>query len=184
MTSWLKLSMMALVLAAGLSAENYDNGISHGLGVGGTVFRNGGFTYRHHFQSNYGIAGSIGGWFSEYGAKAGSGVGLLYTLAHHQFPQSSLPNSSIRIYLAFYSGFIYEQNRQSEPKAAGYTETTKHILNIGVGPGPGIEYFFTKNLALHFELPWMTFFKIQANPASFSFSSSYPHAGGGFTYYL
>ncbi len=195
MKTMIKILTLATILSGFLSAENMEfsgaepktahNGIAHALGIGGTVFDTWGFTYRHHFANNFGIAASIGGSFRNSWGHAGTGIGLLYTLAHHRFSVQSLPNSSIRIYVALYTGITYEGNQKvSNVKVDSFVTTTKHMIKVGMGPGPGVEYFFTKNLAVHIELPWMTTISIEPDPAGVFFASSFPNFGGGLSYYF
>lgn len=146
------------------------NGQSSGIGAGGTVFHTWGFMYRRHFANNFGFSGSLGGWFTREGGHVGNELGLLYTFAHHKFSLKSLPESSVRVYLAGYFANIYRR------------DLLGNSLETGIGAGPGLEFFFNRNFALHLELPWMTFFKLANN--DFSLRDSHPHVGGGFIYYF
>lgn len=160
----------------------HQNGVSHGLGAGGTVFWSWGFLYRQHFANNFGFATSFGGWFDSNDGYLGNELGILYTLAHHHFNGSALPNSSLRVYGIAYLANIYRLEDQFVPNEKPKGFIKKNIWDVGLGVGPGLEFFFNRNFALHAELPWMTFVRFMDKSASFK--SSYPHFGGGFTYYF
>ncbi len=172
----------------GAPAEIYDshkNGLTLGIGAGGTVFETWGFTLRRHFSSRWGISASMGGWFMNNHGHAGLAVGPMFTLAHHAFPKSSLSRSSLRIYLVGYAaGFYFLDTRYDHIERDKTTiRRLEHSAGFGLGAGPGIEYFFTDNFAIHLELPWMTRFRIKP-VTGFEFHNSYPNIGGGFTYYF
>jgi hypothetical protein len=158
--------------------HGHENGQGSGFGAGGVVFDTWGFMYRHHFANNFGVSTSLGGWFSNNRGYIGNEVGLLYSLAHHKFSWASMPSASIRIYLASYLAYIYRKHASEwETKS-----TPEHVWDIGLGVGPGAEFFFSKHFAVHLELPWMSFVKIANKDVSFL--SSYPHFGGGVIYYF
>jgi hypothetical protein len=92
-----------------------------------------------------------------------------------------MPDASLRIYLAGYLANIYRKYTAWEgPK--NKTSDGVHSWEIGLGAGPGAEFFFNRHFGIHLELPWMTFAQI-ANK-ELSFLKSYPHIGGGVVYYF
>lgn len=153
-----------------LARPREQNGVTNGLGAGGTVYDTWGFMYRRHFENNFGVSTSLGGWIDQDYGHIGNELGLLYTLAHHSFQWSALPNASIRVHLVAYLANIYRRFFK------------KNNWDIGLGAGPGLEFFFNKHFSLHLELPWMTF--VRADGRGLSFRSSYPHIGGGLIYYF
>lgn len=164
------------------SDSSEKNGVDQGIGVGGTVFDTWGFTYRHHFLSGFGIVGNIGGWLTSRQGHVGLALGPTYTVAHHTFPTSALPQSSIRIYFEAYGSFIVRHSNNIESHRNIDVDRSIYSLSIGLGAGPGAEYFFTRNFSLHLELPWMTILRVE--PKGLVFEGSYPHIGGGLTYYF
>ncbi len=159
------------------------NGESHGIGVGGTVYETWGFAYRHHFASRFGITANLGGGFWNNSGHAGLAVGGMYSFAHHTFPNSGLPRSSIRIYLIAYGSGIYGLNSSHKYYREMSVSNYQHTATVGLGAGPAIEYYFTENFSLFFEIPWMT--KVTITPSKgLAFLNSYPNFGGGFLYYF
>lgn len=157
---------------------HYENGETNGVGAGGTVFWTWGFMYRRHFANGFGFSTSLGGWFSQEQGHIGNELGLLYSFAHYKFSSTALPESSIRVYAVGYLANIY--NRATYHNFDRWAKV--HALDIGLGAGPGLEYFFNRHFAIHAELPWMTFVKVTNKGVSFR--DSYPHFGGGFIYYF
>lgn len=162
---------------------NQENGLALGLGAGGTVYNTWGFIYREHFNNKWGVSSSLGGYFNNNRGYIGNEIGLVYKIAHHPFSFTTMPHASIRVHLVAYLANIYHYNDrkydntpENEP-----TKINKHVWDIGLGGGPGVEFFFNRHFALHLELPWMTFIKIDKG---LSFLSSYPHFGGGVIYYF
>lgn len=180
----MKILMLCFLMisASTLTAETksaHINGINNGLGAGGTVYKTWGFMYRHHFANNLGFSTSLGGWLDRHWGHLGNELGVLYTLAHHEFDWSGLPNSSIRVYLAGYLANIYRNNYHNYD---GKNRAGRHSWEIGLGAGPGLEFFFNRYFGVHLELPWMTFVNVDKD--GLSFLSSYPHIGGGLIYYF
>lgn len=164
-------------------SERHINVESHGFGMGGSIFETWGFVYRHYLPSNIGIVANLGGWLTENYGHLGLATGVSYTLAHHFFPNSGLPSSSLRVYGIAYLAGIFRQSNWGISSGDGKYESTKRLsFDLGLGVGPGAEYYFTRNFAINLELPWMTFFKFAKKSASFK--SSYPHIGGGISYYF
>jgi hypothetical protein len=165
-----------------------ENGEGPGVGIGGTVFETWGFTYRQYFPGELGFAASLGGWINsyrrrEFDGKIGLAAGASYTFAHHHFPNSGLPSSSLRIYgIAYLAGIL--RNDYDYYYSDDKNRIDQRILafDLGAGPGIGAEFFFTKNFAIHLELPWMTF--VTFNRYGGRLKSSYPHIGGGLSYYF
>lgn len=157
------------------STDGSQNGQTHGLGAGGTVFNTWGFMYRHHFANRFGFSTSIGGWLTTGYGYVGNELGMPITLSHRHYGWSALPEASIRIYLIPYLANIYRRNSWERDR-------TTNSLEIGLGAGPGAEFFFSKHFGIHAELPWMTFMRL-AN-RKFAFHNSYPHFGGGLIYYF
>lgn len=156
-----------------------ENGIANGLGAGGSVFWTWGFLYRHHFEDRFGVSASLGGWFTESRGHLGNSLGLLYSVAHHQFFWKAMPNTSIRVYLVAYLSNIYHRNSYDYDDDK---ESSKNALHSGLGAGPGIEFFFNQYFSIHMELPWMTFMRFTKNGARFR--DSHPHFGMGLLYYF
>jgi hypothetical protein len=155
---------------------------THGLGVGGTIFKTWGLNYRTYFDRHFGLSANLGGWITNSFGNLGTALGGSYTLAHHKFDDSkTFPHSSIRVYIIAYIAGIYNHNfpprTDSDVKAF-----SKHYFDLGFGIGPGAEFFFNRHFAIHAELPWMTFFRFSKNYNAFE--SSHPHFGGGVTYYF
>jgi hypothetical protein len=169
-------------MAADKNARDYHNGESHGMGIGGTVFDTWGFSYRHYFPSKLGVVGNLGGWWTGETGHLGVALGASYTLAHHYFANSSLPSSSLRIFGIAYLAGIYHKGYSYEIRKSSPNEEIINYFNLGLGVGPGAEFFFTENFALHLELPWMTFFSFSKLKSTLK--SSHPHFGGGVTYYF
>jgi len=154
------------------------NGQSHGIGAGGSVFWTWGFMYRQYFANNFGVTSSLGGWFDSRSGHIGNSLGLLYTLGHHVIAGQTLPNGSIRIYLVGYLANIFFRNDYFENPPY----RVQNAWHIGLGAGPGLEFFFNQHFAVHAEVPWMTTYQI-ANKKG-SFHGSHPHVGAGFIYYF
>lgn len=176
-----------LFLRAGYTEEatlEAHNGEGPAIGIGGTVYGTWGFLYRQYFPSQFGIAGSLGGWMDEYSGKLGTAVGSSYTFAHHYFPNSFLASSSVRIYAIGYLAGIFKRERDYKwDKATNQGNEKKYFaFDLGLGVGPGAEFFFTPHFAVHLELPWMTFVTFKHSDAWFR--SSHPHVGGGLSYYF
>lgn len=169
-------TVFSLLLTSQVHSELSEgqNGVAHGIGIGGTVHRTWGFNYRQYFESNLGITVNFGGWLQEAYGHLGSALGMSYTFAHHQFTNSRLPESSIRVYGVAYLAGIYENH--------GVNDERRHSFDLGLGAGPGAEFFFTKNFSIHLELPWMTF--VTFSQSKTFFARSYPHFGGGISYYF
>lgn len=164
----------------GSHKATFENGETNGLGAGGTVFNTWGFLYRRHFANGLGFSTSLGGWLNRDGGYVGSELGLLYTVAHHKFSKSPLPNSSIRVYLVGYlANIISHGHDYSAPITSTAVKTT---LSTGLGAGPGVEFFFNNHFGCHLELPWMTFLAISNKTVTFD--HSYPNIGGGVVYYF
>lgn len=165
---------------------NYNNGQKHALSVGGIIFDTWGFGYRHHFaSSNFGLSANLGGWVSNsWRGRVGLDLAGLYTLSHHSFENSGLSQSSIRIYLAAHlSGVYFVERDFVNPEGKITVSSTRHNFETGIGAGPGAEFFFTPNFSLHLEVPWITRFSIEKDNG-FTFTNSYPHVGGGLSYYF
>lgn len=177
------LYLFALNIPAEASLESSMNGVFQGIGVGGTVFNTWGFTYRQFFSSSWGLSLSLGPWFNNGFGRVGLALGPSYTIAHYKFPKSPLPTSSIRVYLASYASAVYNFQKEYREIRGMRLSDLQHSVEIGVGLGPAIEYSFTSNFALHAELPWMIMNNITPRDGM-RFSTSYPHFGGGFTYYF
>ncbi|HXW54075.1 MAG TPA: hypothetical protein VEL47_08230 [Myxococcota bacterium] len=187
MKRWV-IALLAFSFLAPLSAEpqghtegqhhTHENGLANGIGAGGSVYWTWGFMYRRHFHHNFGFSANLGAWFDNSHGHVGTSLGLLYSLAHYKFARSSLPDSSIRVYLAGFLSPIYDRN------SSIYLKDSQRVnsFHFGFGAGPGVEYFFNRHFALHVEIPWMTFFRLANNTVSFR--DSYPHVGGGFIYYF
>jgi len=175
MTRLLVALFIASTFAFSLPARIHEstNGIAHGIGIGGVVFNTWGFNYRRYFDKTWGMTVNLGGWVSNNNGRVGLAAGATYTLAHHAFSASKLPNSSIRIYGVGYVSGIYGQQ--------GIPGNKSHFFDLGLGIGPGAEYFFNRHFSIHAELPWMTFFRLGTNSG---FASSHPHFGGGVSYYF
>jgi hypothetical protein len=181
-----------LVFIASLSAmgENYpeherkpvpSNGENNGIGVGGTVWLTQGFVYRHHFHNGLGFSTSIGGFANSYGGYIGNALGLLYPLGHYHPSWSWL--ESIRVYAVGYLANIYNKNnRLGHDYSSTNTYRAASGFDIGLGVGPGVEFFFNRHFSFHAEVPWMVFGRI-ANK-SFSFRDTDPHPGIGLVYYF
>lgn len=184
----LPITLGFLLFFSAANAEDFNlkahNGESPALGIGGTVFETWGFLYRQYFPSNFGIAGTIGGWMNEFSGKIGLAFGTSYTFAHHYFPNSYLASSSVRVYGIAYLGSIFgrEINYKWDKAADKSREERHRAFDIGLGLGPGAEFFFNEHFAVHLELPWMTFVRFKDNGAFFR--SSHPHIGGGISYYF
>jgi hypothetical protein len=144
------------------------NGEANGLGAGGTVIDTWGIIYRHHFHSGFGFTTSLGGWFERDKGWVGNELGLLYSIINHHFAWQSMPYASIRGYIVAYLGDIFRY------KPAKY--------DIGIGAGPGAEFFFNRHISVHLELPWMIFGRVENN--KLGFRDSHPHLGGGIIYYF
>ncbi|MCA9508457.1 MAG: hypothetical protein KC505_08555 [Myxococcales bacterium] len=160
-----------------------NNGTGHSIGVGGAVFDTWGFTYRHHFNSDFGIVSNLGGWLGSYTGRIGLAIGPSYTFAHHVFPKSILPHSSIRIYALAYGAAILYHEKKNANVGNLNIGSNSFSLGLGLGAGIGAEYFFNKNFSIHLELPWMTNMKIESQNG-LVFDSSHPHFGGGINYYF
>ena len=177
------IALMLFVLLStqmmAVSTISEANGETNGLGAGGTIYYTWGFMYRHHFANGLGLTTSIGGWVDRDDGYIGKEIGGLYTLAHHELNWSWLMNSSIRVYLAGYLANIYRKGQDYSYKSE---VKGKVQWDIGLGAGPGLEFFFNRYFALHAELPWMTF--VRATKNEVAFHNSYPHFGGGLIYYF
>lgn len=171
--------LLSVVYNTHINAAEYSstNGISNGIGIGGTVFNTWGLNYRRHFNNKWGMTVNLGGWISDSYGKLGTAVGGSYTFMHHAFKNKTFPNSSIRVYGVAYVSGIYGHGWLKPGEA-----TAQHYFDFGFGIGPGAEYYFNKHFAVHLELPWMTFFRFAKNFSSFQ--SSHPHFGGGVSYYF
>jgi hypothetical protein len=187
------LVFMLAMPALSQEVEPYNaikNGQSNGFGVGGG-HPWWGFLYRRNFGNDLGVSVSLGGHYWNYGygseRKVGSGEldlgsNLLYTVAHHAIPINALPEFSIRVNILVAARMKYSAGERSHYENSVTTYKPYQALNLGLGFGPGMELFFDRHFALHLELPWMTYGKIENR--SFRFDSSYPRIGGGFIYYI
>jgi hypothetical protein len=164
----------------------HENGVNNGIGAGGTIYSTWGFIYRRHFANHWGFSTNLGGWFSDHQGHIGNGLGLLYSIAHHAMDWSAMPNASIRVFLSAHLGTIYTLSRDYHYSKVNGKESSieykRHYWDMGLGAGPGVEFFFNKYFSLHAELPWMTFIRIEDK--SFKFLNSRPNFGGGFVYYF
>lgn len=166
--------------AHALPDSSSANGESYGIGIGGTVYKTWGFNYRHYFPSNLGVTANIGGWLTRSSGHLGIASGVLYTFAHHYFRDSELSSSSLRVYgIGYLAGIFRKDYIDYKDNTSGQKAL---MFDLGFGVGPGAEFFFTKKFSIHLELPWMTFFTFA--PGSFHFKNSYPHIGGGISYYF
>jgi|GEM_PF-2401458 len=154
------------------------NGEANGFGVGGSVYWTWGFMYRRYFANGLGFSANAGGWFDRSHGHLGAAVNLLYSPFHYRFTSSSLPDSSIRVYLAGSLAPIYDRNASIYRRE----RETQDSFHFGFGAGPGLEYFFNRHFAIHGEVQWMTFFR--TTTTTMEFRDSYPHVGGGFIYYF
>ena len=161
------------------------NGIAHGMGIGGSVYRTWGFSYRRYFVNDIGLSTSLGGWLTGTYGHVGNSIGISYSVAHHSFSWPFLPKSSVRVYLIGYLANIFGREEDlmlpGQPNGSGAISFT-NSYSLGIGVGPGAEFFFSPNFGVHLELPWMTFFK--TNKKKLAFRDSYPHIGGGLSYYF
>ena len=181
MTRILFVSLLALFFALPNHAAERSslNGQAHGIGLGGTVFNTWGLNYRRYFDPYWGMTVNLGGWISNSVGRLGTAVGGTYTFAHYSFEHSKkFHNSSIRVYGVGYIAGIYGHDWLPGATAA----PPAHYFDLGFGIGPGAEFFFNRHLAVHAELPWMTFFRMSKNKSGFE--SSHPHIGGGISYYF
>jgi len=165
----------------------YENGTTHSLGFTGAMYKTSGFNYRQHFSNNFGMNVALGGWFRRTGGYLANTLGLSYTLAHHKFRKSSLPNSSVRIYLLGKLANIHNFNDSYDysfepPGRRRKDKKLRYAVNLGLGVGPGAEFFLNKHFAAFLEVPWMTFVEIKKG--STQFLRSYPHVGAGLSYYF
>ncbi len=185
------VSLLALCFSSTAFLEAFEvpvqdarkNGESHGIGIGGTVYETWGFSYRHHFSNRFGISTNLGGGFWNDSGHAGLAIGGMYTFAHHNFPNSGLPRSSIRIYAVAYAAGVYHLNSTHRFVKDMMVDNSTHSAMLGLGIGPGAEYFFTENFSIHLEIPWMT--KVSIKPKKgLAFENSYPNFGGGWTYFF
>lgn len=174
-------TFFALSLSFGSKAEIHwsTNGIANSMGIGGTVFKTWGLNYRRYFNDHWGLTGNVGGWFNYGYGNLGVSVGGIYTLMHHSFNHSkALPHSSIRINAVAYVAGIYGHGWSG----TSADNKSRHYFDLGLGVGPGAEFFFNRHFAVHAELPWMTFFRFTKEVSRFD--SSHPHFGGGVNYYF
>jgi hypothetical protein len=167
--------LMTFFFALSSSSTAFEH---HGLGIGGTVFKTWGLGYRTQVDSNWGIVGNVGFLVLNDWSVFSVTPGLSYDIAKHNFSFQRFPKSYLRFYGVAYLAGIFENDRKYD---ASYINRGSHF-DLGFGLGPGVELFLLANLSLHLEIPWMSF--IRFSDKSPIFASSYPHIGGGVSYYF
>lgn len=160
------------------------NGNYNGIGAGGSVFDTWGFIYRRHFANDFAFTSSIGGWYNSWNRYIGLSLGGLYTVKHHEFDWSWLPNSSIRIYLGAYLSNVIRNDSEYKYEVLPGSSTESRVLrwDIGFGAGPGIEFFFNRYFAFHMDLPFMAVLRQSKN--QIYLREARLNFGGGFVYYF
>jgi hypothetical protein len=160
-----------------IALRSLDNGLAHGVGVGGSLDSTWGFGYRRYFPANIGVSANVGGSFIKQQTNVGFGAGVLFSLVNHHFPSFGLQESSVRVYMTVNATGQYGRDNRPETDAVD-----RNSFVFGVGVGPGVEYFLNKNFAFNVELPWTTKFRVRNG--DIAFEGSAPTLGAGFTYYI
>lgn len=157
--------------------RSLNNGLAHGVGVGGAVGSTWGFTYRKFFPSQFGFNANLGGAFTSTSNHVGATIGGMYTLFHNPFPSFGLKDASVRVYITAAITGMHDRDRQAATPA-----DERNAFVFGGGVGPGIEYFLGRNFAVNLDVPWMTRFRAHKNAVNFDGSA--PSFGFGLTYYI